>query len=136
MIAQQVLPLVLVVALLIAVPASADPPLKIPAMVYTSSVAADYFTTYQNLTRPNHFERFPVPGWLLEHPKTFIAASAATEIAGWAIAHHLLGTHRRFERVALYVGAGLRFSIAADNRFRGMKTTPTPSQGLTWTYAP
>lgn len=117
---------ILVLKTLTASQAGAEP-LYVPLLVYAASATADLHSTYQFLQYEGFREANPIMKGLSSQPGKLVGVSAALD-AGTVYGLHKLvnarwlgGPHPRFERVALYAAATVRFMFALDN-YRAITT--------------
>lgn len=90
--------------------------LRLPLVVYTSSAAADLYTTHAALQHDVFYERNPMGAWLDERPTALVAFSATADAAiVWGLHRWLAPRHSRLLRAGLYAAAGVRFWLAARN---------------------
>lgn len=90
--------------------------LRLPLTVYTSSAAADLYTTHAALRRGAFYERNPMGAWIDHRPTALVAFSASADAAiVWGLHRWLAPKHSRVLRVGLYAAAGVRFWLAARN---------------------
>jgi hypothetical protein len=98
--------------------APADHPLKIPALLWVGTVAADQITTYRfaSLYGDLIHEENPLIRGLDRRPALMVAAGTAIDATtGW-LAYGLLGRrHPRLARMAFYSAAAYRGYLAAHN---------------------
>jgi len=90
--------------------------LRLPLVVYTSSAAADLYTTHAALRRGAFYEKNPMGAWIDHRPTALVAFSATADAAiVWGLHRWLAPRHSRVLRVGLYAAAGVRFWFAARN---------------------
>lgn len=95
--------------------------LTVPRTLFLTAAAADWTTTAMN--RSHGFpEHNPLINWTDNTP-TMITVGVAMDLGGLWLWERLTRNHRRLTRVGLFVAAGLRFAVAAQN-FYSYQTTP------------
>ena len=95
-----------------------DNGLKIPIIIWASSVAADQITTYRFASgyRDVLRESNPLISGLDRHPVWLVAAGSAIDAAtGWAAYRYLAPRHPRLARMAFIGAAAYRSYLAAHN---------------------
>jgi hypothetical protein len=102
-----------------AVPAfaqSAEHPLRIPTLVFVSSAAADWATTYTALSRGGYQERNPLWAAGGNRPGPTVAMGAAFDVIGVVAWNRLVGRrHPRWAAVGLYSAATFRLWCVGHN---------------------
>ena len=109
-------------------PASGDNGLKIPIMIWASSVAADQMTTYRFSSgyRDVLREANPLINGLDRHPVLLVAAGSAIDAAtGWAAYRFLAPNHPRLAKAA-FIGAAVYRSYLAAHNMRLMQANQPP----------
>ena len=109
-------------------PPSSDNGLKIPIMIWASSVAADQMTTYRFASgyRDVLREANPLINGLDHHPVLLVAAGSAIDAAtGWAAYRFLAPKHPRLARAA-FIGAAVYRSYLAAHNIRLMQASQSP----------
>lgn len=91
--------------------------LRVPLIVWTAAVAADWATTYRFSTKYGDLmhEENPLIAGLRGHPATMIAAGSALDaLTAWTAAR-ALRSHPRLTRLTFYGAAAFRGYLAAHN---------------------
>ena len=87
--------------------------LDVPSVVFASSAATDWVTTYRNR---NYFrEGNPAIAWLDHKPAAMIGLGAGIDAAGVYGWRRLTRNHKRLRAVGLYAAAAARIAIAYRN---------------------
>ncbi len=90
--------------------------LRLPLALYSSSAAADLYTTHAALQRGAFYEKNPMGAWIDHRPTALVAFSATADAAiVWGLHRWLAPRHSRLLRVGLYAASGVRFWLAARN---------------------
>ncbi len=111
---------ILGLVLLGARPTGAEP-LIIPLAVYAAGASTDLHSTYRFLQYEGFREANPLVKGLSSQPKTLVGVSVIGDALTVYGLHKLVnmkalgGPHPKFERVALYAAASIRFLYAIDN---------------------
>lgn len=110
-------------------PAPAESGLKLPVLIWASSVAADQITTYRFSSgyRDLLRESNPLISGLDRHPVLLVAAGSAIDAAtGWAAYRFLAPNHPKLARIAFIGAAAYRSYLAAHNMRLMQNARPDP----------
>lgn len=107
-------------------------PLRLPTLVFAGAAAADWTTTYRNLSPGPTWDRGqewnPLLSPLHNRPVPTVLAGAALDVVGvWAWDRFVGRKHPKLAAIGLYAGAGLRIWLASRNTLRLNTLSAAPS---------
>lgn len=110
----------------VALPAQAqEHPLRLPTLVFAGAAAADWTTTYQNLS-PRGRETNPLLGMFNNQPVPTVIAGASLDLAAaWAWNRFVGRSHPKLAAAGLYLAAGVRVLLATRNAIRLNQFAPS-----------
>lgn len=118
---------IVLLGLLIAAPGAAQESssLTVPTIIFAGASAADWATTYRNLSPYGH-ESNPLLLVFHDRPAPTVLAGAALDgVGAWAWDRYVGRRHPKLAAVGLYAASGFRVFIAARNASRLRNFAPT-----------